>query len=178
MKSVFSVLLLCFLLASCGEEKTIQGRAEAGDVDAQNNLGEMYYKGLEAPRNLVKAAKWYRKSADSGNAHGQFKLGVMYYQGLGVPEDEVEAVKWFRKSAEQGDADGQAGLGMMYAIGAGVPQDDVKAYMFYNLVAAKGFEDFKARRNEIEKRMTQEQIAEGEKLTREWVARKAKEKGE
>ena len=33
---MFSVLLLCFLLASCGEEKekTIQERAEAGDAEA------------------------------------------------------------------------------------------------------------------------------------------------
>ena len=36
MKSALSVLLLCFLLVSCGEEKekTIQERAEAGDAEA------------------------------------------------------------------------------------------------------------------------------------------------
>ena len=176
MKKVLSVLLLCFLLVSCGEEreKTIQELAEAGDVDAQNNLGEMY----ETGRDFAKAIEWYRKSAEQGNAHGQFKLGTMYSRSLGVPFDDVEAVKWYRKSAEQGDADGQAEMGLMYALGAGVPQDNVKSYMFYNLVAAKGFENIKARRNEIEEKMTQEQIAEGEKLTREWLARKAKENGE
>ena len=140
VKKVLSVLLLCFLLVSCGEEreKTIQELAEAGDVDAQNNLGEMYETG----------------------------------------RDFAKAIEWYRKSAEQGDADGQAEMGLMYALGAGVPQDNVKAYMFYNLVAAKGFENIKARRNEIEEKMTQEQIAEGEKLTREWLARKSKEKGQ
>ena len=56
--------------------------------------------------------------------------------------------------------------------GEGVPEDYAKAYMLYNL---GGFE---FEREEIKKRMTQEQIAEGQKLTREWLERKAKEKGE
>lgn len=33
MKSVFSILLLCFFLASCGGDKTVQGRAEAEDTE-------------------------------------------------------------------------------------------------------------------------------------------------
>ena len=34
MKYSFPVLLLCFLLSSCGEEKKGKGRAEAGDAEA------------------------------------------------------------------------------------------------------------------------------------------------
>ena len=74
MKSVFSVLLLCFVLASCGEEKsvdaekTIQERADAGDVDAQFNLGVMYAYGNGVPQDDVEATKWYRKAADQGQA--------------------------------------------------------------------------------------------------------------
>ena len=34
MKNSFPVLLLCFLLSSCGEEKKGKGRAEAGDAEA------------------------------------------------------------------------------------------------------------------------------------------------
>lgn len=34
MKNLFPVLLLCFLLSSCGEEKIRKGRAEAGDAES------------------------------------------------------------------------------------------------------------------------------------------------
>ena len=34
MKNSFPVLLLCFLLSSCGEEKIRKGRAEAGDAES------------------------------------------------------------------------------------------------------------------------------------------------
>ena len=113
MKNVFSVLLLCFLLASCGEEKTVKVeskeakemrvRAEAGDVKAQFNLAAMYHFGV--PQNYVEAMKWYRKATEQGLAEAQSNLGMMYYHGEGVPKDMAEATKWYRKAAEQGDAD-------------------------------------------------------------------------
>jgi len=61
------------LLASCGEEKTveseeaIQERAELGDAEAQNTLGSMYYKGLGVPQDFAKAMKWYRMAAEQGD---------------------------------------------------------------------------------------------------------------
>ena len=118
------------------------------------------------------------KKAEQGDAEAQFSLGGMYSGGRGVPEDDVEAVKWYRKAAEQGEVLAQFQLGFMYYSGEGVPEDDAKAYMFWNLAAAKGHEKGEENREIIKKRMTREQIAEGQKLTREWLERKAKEKGE
>ncbi|MDB4521411.1 sel1 repeat family protein [Akkermansiaceae bacterium] len=178
MKSVLSVLLLCFLLASCGEEKTVRERAEAGDAEAQSNLGAMYYTGNGVPKDYVEAVKWTRKAAEQGDAEAQATLGIMYQTGEGVPQDYAEAVKWYRRSAEQGRAKSLGSLGAMYYTGNGVQQDDAKAYMFFNLAAAKGVEDTEKYREQIAEKMTQEQIAEGQKLTREWLERKAKEKGE
>ena len=73
MKSALSVLLLCFLLVSCGEEKekTIQERAEEGDVEAQNKLGMIYYNGEGVPKDYTEAIKWYRKAAEQGYAKSQ-----------------------------------------------------------------------------------------------------------
>ncbi|MDB4748903.1 sel1 repeat family protein, partial [Akkermansiaceae bacterium] len=95
MKGAFSVLLLCFLLASCNEEKTvkaekpveaektIQERAEAGDADAQYNMGMMYDNGDEVPQDKDEAMKWMRKAAEKGNAKAQFRLSKMYAKGQG-----------------------------------------------------------------------------------------------
>ena len=81
-----------------------------------------------------------------------------------------EAVRWYRLAAEQGIARAQYNLGLKYAIGEGVPEDDVLAYMWYNLSAAQGNETARSNKEIIERSMTREQIAEAQRLSREWVA--------
>ena len=92
--------------------------------------------------------------------------------GEGVPEDVTEATKWFRKSAEQGEAKAQSNLGVLYANGDGIPEDNVLAYMWWKLAAAQGHEVAKKNKGIISGRMTKEQIAEAQKLSREWLANK------
>ena len=117
------------------------------------------------------AVKWYRMAAEQGLANAQFNLGVMYAEGQGVPEDHAEAVKWYRMAAEQGHANAQLNLGVKNAIGQGVPEDNVFAYMWFNLAAAQGDEDAKKGKGMISENMTKEQIAEAQKLSREWLAK-------
>ena len=81
----------------------------------------------------------------------------------------METVRWYRLAAEQGYARAQYNLGVMYENGAGVPENDVLAYMWYNLAAAQGNEIAQENKDIIEERMTREQIAEGQRLTREWI---------
>ena len=109
--------------------------------------------------------------AEQGHANAQFNLGLMYSNGEGVPEDDAEAVKWYRKAAEQGYANAQFNLGLMYLNGEGVPEDNVFAYMWFNLAAAQGDEDAKKGKGMISENMTKEQIAEAQKLSREWLAK-------
>lgn len=70
-------------------------------------------------------------------------------------------------AAEQGDSDGQLFLAAFYRDGHGVPQDYVQAYMWFNLAASHN-SDIDYVRDKLAERMTQEQIAEGQKLSREW----------
>ena len=115
-------------------------------------------------------AEEYRQAAERGEAWAQYNLGLMYDNGDGVPEDDTEAVKWYRKAAEQGLANAQYNLGVMYANGNGVPEDNVVAYMWLNLAAAQGHEDAKTNKGVVSEDMTKEQIAEAQKLSREWMA--------
>ena len=86
-----------------------------------------------------------------------------------TPEDDAQAVRWYRLAAEQGNAGAQTNLGLLYDNGDGVPEDDVFAYMWYNLSAAQGNETARSNKDEIEQRMTREQIAEAQRLSREWI---------
>ncbi len=145
--------------------------AERGNAEAQNFLGFQYEQGRRVPQDYTEAAKWHRLAADQGDAEGQWSLGTMYFEGRGVPKDAVEAAKWFRKAADQGDNPGQAWLGLMYSYGQGVPQNDVMAHMWLNLAVAQGGKIGKTsqeRRDEIAKRMTRAEIAQAQKLAREW----------
>ncbi len=57
----------------------------------------------------------------------------------------------------------------MYRTGEGVPQDDVQAHMWYNL-AAQLHPQRRQDRDKVAVRMTSEQIAEAQRLAREWDA--------
>jgi len=57
----------------------------------------------------------------------------------------------------------------MYSNGWGVPQDYVQAHMWWNLAAAKGNEIGRKNRDIVAKKMTPGQIAEAQRLAREWL---------
>jgi TPR repeat protein len=82
--------------------------------------------------------------------------------------DYATAVRLIRPLAEQGDATAQYNLGIFYDNGLDVPQDRVSAYMWFTLSAAQGKEGAATFRDLIARRMTPAQIAEAQKLAREW----------
>ena len=142
--------------------------AERGNAKAQYYLGLMYAEGQGVPQNYGEAAKWWRKAAELGYVGAQYNLGIMYDNGRGVAQDYAEAMKWYRKAAELGDAQAQHNVGSMYDKGQGVAQDNVQAYMWLNLAAAQRDETARENRDIVAKRMTPEQIAEAQRLAREW----------
>jgi len=112
-------------------------------------------------------------AAEQGEAFAQLNLGWMYDKGDGVPQDYAEAVKWYRLAAEQGHAKAQYNLGVMYAKGRGVPKDYVQAYMWFNLSAAQGLDTAVKNRDSIGRKMTSVQLAEAQRLARNWRSNRA-----
>jgi TPR repeat protein len=116
----------------------------------------------------VAAISWYRKAAVQGDAEGQFRLGLGYDIGKGVQQDYTTAMSWFRKAAAQGHTEAQGRLGRMYGLGDGVPQDYVNAHMWFNLAAVGGDKEAAKTRDMLAAHMTPAQIAEAQKLARDW----------
>ncbi len=83
--------------------------------------------------------------------------------------DYATALKEWRPLAEQGIAKAQSSLGLMYEYGEGVPQDDVQAYMWLSLAAAQGNELARKARDIVAKKMTPAELAEAQRLAREWT---------
>ena len=142
--------------------------AEQGYAAAQTNLGLMYGRGEGVSQNYVEAAKWHRRAAEQGFARAQYELAQMYDEGQGVAQEKVEAAKWFRRAAEQGHVAAQNNLGVMYAEGQGVLQNHVEAHKWFNLAAAQGNSGARRNRDHAARLMTQEQIAEAQRLARAW----------
>jgi TPR repeat protein len=154
---------------------------------ASLQLGELFLKDKE----YSEAMKWLRKAADFGYLMAMETLGEMYQNGLGVAKDYEAAVHWYRMAAEQGEFSSQHSLGMMYERGDGVAKDYVEAYKWYNIAIANP--DYQKEQamlreesndtfhiydgeigqierdlNALESRMTPEQIAEAQRLSRDF----------
>ena len=80
-------------------------KANAGDADAQYNLGRIYDNGQGVPQDYGQAAAWYRKAAEQGTAPAQRDLGLLYYQGAGVAKSVPDAYYWLALAAQQGLTD-------------------------------------------------------------------------
>ena len=148
--------------------KWYQLAGEQGNAEAQFNCGLMYHNGLGVKQDHKEAVKWLELAGELGNAEAQINLGRMYAKGRGVKENHKKAVKWYQLAGEQGDADAQFNLGLMYDEGQGVDQDYVLAHMWANLGASNGSKDAMKGRNIVEKKMTKQQIAEAQRLARNW----------
>ena len=111
-------------------------------------------------------------AANQGDAEAQYNLGVAYDTGEGVPQDYAEAVRWYRLAADQGYAPAQYNLGISYATSEGVPLDWVAAHMWLSLAAAQASAEdrdrFAKARDAAAAEMTSKQIAEAQRLAREW----------
>ena len=158
--AVLTALALCApVQAQTPEIDALRVLAEAGDAVAQFNLGVRYDFGQGVPED---------------DAEAQYNLGVRYRNGEGVPQHDAEAVRWYRLAADQGVTEAQHNLGVSYENGRGVPQDDVQAHMWFNLTASRSTgedrESAVSARDRARARMTAEQVAEAQRLAREWDA--------
>jgi TPR repeat protein len=147
-------------LAACLMAAVLMGTAVAGPLE---NAAAALHRG-----DYATARRIIQSLADQGDAAAQWRLGRMYCFGLGVPLEWAEALRWYRKAAEQGYARAQNNLGVMYDNGEGVLQDDVTARMWFTLAAAIGFNEAVRKRDMVARRMTPAQLAEAQKLAREW----------
>ena len=73
--AVLVALALCVpVQAQTPEIDALRVRAEAGDAEAQNNLGVMYANGEGVPQDDAEAVRWYGLAAEQGHARTGIRL--------------------------------------------------------------------------------------------------------
>lgn len=150
--------------------------AEKGSLEAKFSLGVLYRRGRslggDIRQDISESAKWFLKAAEQGHSEAQFNLGMLYIEGKGLLQDFIESEKWIRKAAVQGHSEAQFNLGKMYHKALGLAQDIVMAHMWYNLAAAEEWPGSAKERDAVAENMTPAQIAEAQKMAREWKPKK------
>ena len=168
--------------------------AEQGDVDAHRTtrrlppgfarppiramparrpaLARLTLRGVASVKTVDKPSSGSARPL-TRDAFAECALGLAYMEGEGIQQDLAQGASWLRKAADQGNAPAQNLLGAMYAEGKGVRQDYVQAHMWFNLSASRATDvqirDLAAKqRDQLAAKMTPDQIAEAQRLAREW----------
>ena len=130
---------------------------------------------IEGARDLMEAGKFEEAReallpfARSGNADAEELIGVMYALGLGVEKDPERAFEWYLRSSMKGHPGAQSGIGWYYELGIGMPAPDlVRAYMWYALSSIGGDPDAVDSLEQLQNRMTQEEIARAQVLVNDY----------
>jgi TPR repeat protein len=141
--------------------------ANAGNSNAQYDIGAMYQNGRGVAASRDSAIEWYRKAAaqnnqkaisrlnliqsnelrfnktlalaGGGDMESQYDLGNMYMEGIGVDIDKAKAVNWYGKAAAQGYEKAQYKLGLIYYEESSPERDIPLAFTFFNEAAEKGY---------------------------------------
>jgi|SRR6185437_4225717 len=157
-------------------QETLESRAESGDAQAQFSLGFQFGNGKGSSLDYALAARWYLKAAEQGHAQAQFNLGTMYAQGQGVPVDKAQSIMWIDRAARLGDAAAQHALGIIYLRAslerkaANACESRIEAYKWLQLAARQGCRNSDTAASALTFRMTNEDVAEGNRRVTAFVA--------
>ncbi len=163
--------------ASAAGANTAEGEVKAapavsandGDAKSQYERGMQYLRGdIGVAKNPAEASKWLELAANQGHADASYNLGVLYRAGQGVLQNFETAFQWFELAAKQNHAEAQYSIGLMYQKGQSVQVDLVKSYVWLNLAAAQGHAGATGARNGVLQVMTAQQVADGQRGSRDW----------
>ncbi|MEP3227549.1 MAG: SPOR domain-containing protein [Parasphingorhabdus sp.] len=111
-----------------------RGPANAGDADAQFNMGQAYKLGRGVPMDLTKAEQYYKRAADQGHLQANDNYGLILFQS----QRRKEALPFLQESANRGEPRAQYVLGTGHFNGDFVEKDWIKAYALMTRASAAG----------------------------------------
>jgi tetratricopeptide (TPR) repeat protein len=151
--------------------------AKKGDMESNYRLGREYIFSPSGvvERDFAKAYEYLVAASKLGDPRAMFEVATMFDYAMGRPKDLTQAATWYKYSADYGHAQGQYNFATMIETGDGVAKDEIEAYKYYRLASAQGFfgvpynaKEQKADKTgsvpleDLEKRLTKDQIKEGE----------------
>ena len=79
----------------------LQREANAGNLEAQYQLGRMYEVGDKLERDPQKAITWYTSAANQGYDEAQYRLALIYLYGIGTTRNKSKGEELLTQAAKQ-----------------------------------------------------------------------------
>ena len=138
-------LVVALLLAAAGAGMAVsavvapalsalEGKAQAGDAEAQFQMGEAYRAGKGVSADIETAIMWYRRAAAQGHIRASEELGFALF----AHGDRREAMPYIEKAAARGEARAFYLLGTAHFNGDYATRDWPLAYAQTQRAAAAG----------------------------------------
>ena len=117
----------------------LQRAYDVGHIRAAKILGDVYYNGIDTPRDLKKAFKAYSDAAKFAYGPAMIALAQMYETGEAEGgADPKKALAWRAEAAKRDDPAALYALAVAYDHGEGVAADPDRALSYYKLAAMTG----------------------------------------
>ena len=119
--------------------ENLEKQSIEGNVEATQELGIRYYRGLGVDVDYQKAKSYFEKANSNGCKGSAYYLGMIYYNGNGVSVDHAKAKEYFEKSDANNNIFSTYYLGKIYYWGDGVEKNEAKANEYKAKVLNKPF---------------------------------------
>lgn len=117
------------------DTKQLLKLAKLHNAEAINELGDLYFQGIEFEQDFKKAFDYYFRAAELGYALAQYKLGSMYSEGTHISVDGKKAVRYYQLAAEQNHVEAQYELACILHEGKLIKHDLPKAFFWFQKAA-------------------------------------------
>lgn len=101
-------------------------------------LGLCYQQERGVQRNLVQAARWYRKAAHQRFAAAENNLAFLYNTGGGIRADHAAGFEWYRRAAEDGIDDATLTVARLLLTSAEPMRDRHEAMVWFAIAQQVG----------------------------------------
>lgn len=130
----------------------LERKANAGELEAQHELGLRYLLGEGVMADTAKGAHWIGKAADRGYSEAQYNMAIVWFNGWGGEWNPFKTFDLLLTCAEKGMSESQHLLGMFYTENLVVPRNWEEGYRWVKKAADAGYapsretlKDFEAR---------------------------------
>lgn len=131
--------------------------AEAGDPDAQFNLGQAYKLGRGVPEDIPTALQWFRKAAVQGHQRAEDNYGLLLFQ----QGRRAEAMPYLQRSADRDEPRAQYLVGTALFNGDYLAKDWVRAYALMSRAATTGLAQARTALASMDQYIPEEQRRQG-----------------
>jgi cell division septation protein DedD len=137
--------------------------ADAGNADAQFNLGQAYRLGRGVAQNLNLAEQWFERAARQRHEQAGTSLGLLLFQNGRARE----AMPWIQAAALRGDPRAQYVFGTALFNGDILRRDLPRAYAMMSAAAGQGFPQAQTQLAEMDRQLSPADRDRGRQLAAE-----------